>query len=162
MSNIIISLLVLGSSVFFFVQTLSYPVGLEYERMGPGFWPKLILTGMIILSLIAMIQSILEYKKGISPNDGGGQQERPRAAGTIICGVILLFFIILIPYMGFLLSAFLSMAFLMFGLGEKNKRNVLFFSLVVVGIIYLLFGKALLVPMPRGMWIMRDLSYYLY
>jgi len=96
-----------------------------------------------------------------APNSGQSK-EKKNTIGAVVCAGILLLFIISISYIGFLLSAFLSMMVLAYALGERNKLLLLFFSFVMVAMIYLSFGKLLFVPMPRGVWIFRELSYYLY
>ena len=159
-SDIIVCLIIIASSVFFYVQTFSFPSIAGYEKMGPGFWPRLTLTGIVILALIIMIGSILEQRKGISPKVQS--KEKKNTIGAVVCTGILFFFIISISYIGFLLSAFLSMMVLAYALGERNKLLLLFFSFIMVAMIYLSFGKLLFVPMPRGVWIFRELSYYLY
>lgn len=128
--------------------------------MGPEFWPRLTLTGIVIVALIIMIGAILEQRKGIPPKVE--PKEKRNTIGAVVCAGILLLFIISISYIGFLLSAFLSMMVLAYALGERNKLLLLFFSFVMVAVIYLSFGKLLFVPMPRGVWIFRELSYYLY
>jgi len=159
-SDIIVCLIIIALSVFFYVQTLSFPTIIGYEKMGPEFWPTLTLTGIVILALIIMIGSILEQKKGISPKVESN--EKKNTIGAVVCAGILLLFIISISYIGFLLSAFISMMVLAYALGERNKLLLLFFSFIMVAVIYLSFGKLLFVPMPRGVWIFRELSYYLY
>jgi len=159
-SDIIVCLIIIASSVFFYVQTFSFPSIAGYEEMGPEFWPRLTLTGIVILALIIMIGSILERRRGTSPKVES--KEKKNTARAVVCAGILFFFIISISYIGFLLSAFLSMMVLAYVLGERNKLLLLFFSFVMVGMIYLSFGKLLFVPMPRGVWIFRELSYYLY
>ena len=114
----------------------------------------------MILALIIIIGSILERRRGTSPKVES--KEKKNTARAVVCAGILFFFIISISYIGFLLSAFLSMMVLAYVLGERNKLLLLFFSFVMVGMIYLSFGKLLFVPMPRGVWIFRELSYYLY
>jgi putative tricarboxylic transport membrane protein len=159
-SDIVVCLSIIALSVFFYVHTLSFPTVIGYEKMGPDFWPKLMLAGIVILALIVMIGSILEQRKGTSPK--AESKERSNTVGAVVCAGILLLFIISISYIGFLLSAFLSMMVLAYALGERNKLLLLFFSFIMVAMIYLSFGKLLFVPMPRGVWIFRELSYYLY
>lgn len=160
MSDIVVCLIIIALSVFFYVHTLSFPTIIGYEKMGPEFWPRLTLTGIVILALIIMIGSLLEWRKGTSLTVES--KEKKNTVGAVVCAGILFVFIISISYIGFLLSAFLSMMVLAYALGERNKLLLLFFSFIMVAMIYLSFGKLLFVPMPRGVWIFRELSYYLY
>jgi len=51
---------------------------------------------------------------------------------------------------------------LIYALGERKKSVILATSFVLVLVVYLSFGKFLFVPMPRGVSIFRELSFYLY
>ena len=160
MADIIVCLIIIAASVFFYVQTFSFPTITGYEKMGPGFWPRMTLAGIVILALIIMIGSILERKKGTASK--ADSRDQKNTAGLLTCSGILFFFIFSISYIGFLLSAFLSMAALAYALGERNKVTILSFSFVMVLAVYLSFGKLMFVPLPRGIWIFREFSYYLY
>lgn len=159
MSDSFVCLVIIGFSIFFYLQTFSFPPILGYEKMGAEFWPRLNLIGMMILASIIMIISFRKPQKAV-PTEV--QPERKNTRGVITCGAFLLAFIILISYIGFLFSAFLSMMALIYTLGERNKAKIFFSSLILVSVIYLTFGKLLFVPIPRGISIFRQLSYYLY
>ena len=116
-SDIIGSLIVIGASVFFFVHTLSFTVMEGTGQIGAGFWPRLNLIGMVILALFILIQSLVKRKKAALPKNE--PQEKMNTVGVIICGAILLSFVLLMPYIGFLLSAFLGMMALIYALGER-------------------------------------------
>ena len=45
MANIIVSVVIIISSIFFYMETLSYPHKVGFDRMGAGFWPGLVLIG---------------------------------------------------------------------------------------------------------------------
>ena len=160
MSDIIGSLIVIGASVFFFVHTLSFTETVGTEQIGAGFWPRLNLIGMVILALFIMIRSLVRRKKAALPKNE--PQEEMNTVGVVICGAILLSFVLLMPYIGFLLSAFLGMMALIYALGERKKLVIFLTAFVLVLVVYLSFGKFLFVPMPRGVSIFRELSFYLY
>lgn len=160
MADIVGGLIIIALSVFFYIQTLAFPTAMGYEKMGGEFWPRFTLVGIVVMAIIIMIDSFLKARSGVP------SKERPRedknTLGVAICGIIIFFFILLIPYLGFLLSAFFGFMVLMYTFGEKKKLVVLCYSIVMVGMIYLLFGKFLFVPLPRGVSIFQALSYYLY
>jgi hypothetical protein len=160
MTDIIGSLIVIAASVFFFVETLSFPAFDIAGKLGAGFWPRLNLIGMVIIAFIIMMNALFKLKKASFPKEK--PQEKTNTMGVLTCGMLLLFFLILIPYLGFLLSAFLGLMGIMYALGERNKRVILFNAFIMVVIVYLSFGKLLFVPMPRGVSIFRELSFYLY
>ena len=160
MADIIGGLVIVALSVYFYIRTLSFPVITGYEKMGGEFWPRFTLVGIIFMAIIVMIDGFLKARRGMPSK--GRSPEYGNTMGVAICGFIVFFFILLIPYIGFLLAAFVGMMALMSAFGERKKLVVLCYSLVMVGMIYLLFGKFLLVPLPRGVSMFGALSYYLY
>ena len=160
MADILGGLVIVALSVYFYIRTLSFPVITGYEKMGGEFWPRFTLVGIIVMAILVMIDGFLKVKSG-NPSKGRSRQYG-NTMGVAICGFIVFFLILLIPYIGFLLSAFLGMMVLMIAFGEKKKLVVLGYSFGMVAMIYLLFAKFLLVPLPRGVSIFETLSYYLY
>ena len=154
-------------SIFFFVLTLQIEGVDGYEKMGPAFWPRFNLIGMIILSGVIILRSLKrtgKYDKGEAATEEN--PEKPRKLSNLkyvfYCTAILFGFILAISYLGFLPTAFVATAGLIYFLGERKKWLVLLVSFGLVGGIYLLFGKLMYVPMPRGGWIFEKLSYLLY
>jgi hypothetical protein len=165
--DIIVAGFIIAASIFFFILTLQIEVVPGYEKMGPAFWPRFNLIGMIILSVAIILRSLMQAKK----NDTGeaATEESPAGRGkshnvkyVFYCTAILFGFILAIAYLGFLPTAFVATAGLIYFLGERKKWLVLLVSFGLVAGIYLLFGKLMFVPMPRGVWIFEKLSYLLY
>lgn len=164
MADVIVCLVIIAASVFFFVLTFSFPTLIGFERLGPEFWPRLNLAVMVIMAVVIMIRSIQMQKREISSEvePKGKEEEKKHIADVLICWAFLIAFVLLMVYIGFLLSAFLAMAVLIFYLGEKKMLSALLTAFCLVLFIYVSFGKLLFVPMPRGVWLFRELSYYLY
>ena len=165
--DIIVSGCIIAASVFFFIQTLQIEALRGYERMGPAFWPRFNLIGMIILSVVIMLRSLMR-KETHDSGEAATAEHPAKPAGfrhlkyVFYCAAILFGFILAIDYLGFLPAAFVATAGLIYFLGERKKWLVLLVSFGLVAGIYLLFGKLMYVPMPRGVWIFEKLSYFLY
>ena len=156
MANIIVSVVIIISSIFFFMETLSYPTKVGWEKMGAGFWPGLILIGMMIVAVVLIIQSILERKKGAATPTASVK------SGFFIVVGGLVVYQLLIPILGFFPASFIAMVGFIFILGEKNKLLVFCSSIGLVGAIYLVFVKIMITPLPRGVSIFREFSYLLH
>jgi hypothetical protein len=165
--DIIVAGFIIAASVFFFALTLQIEGVAGYEKMGPAFWPRFNLIGMIILSGVIILRSLKRTEK----HDKGeaATEENPEKPSKLrnlkyvfCCTAILFGFILAISYLGFLPTAFVATAGLIYFLGERKKWLVLLVSFGLVAGIYLLFGKLMHVPMPRGVWIFERLSYLLY
>ena len=160
MKDILVSSVIIVGCIFFYVLTLGIPTIAGFERMTPSFWPRFNLIGIVILSAVIILRSLLK------PKEKGPAAKRKSTkggmTGLLICAGILFLFIFLMPYLGFLITAFLSTSALIYALGERRKRTIFFSSFVLIAIIYIVFGKLMYVPMPRGVSIIQELSYYLY
>lgn len=156
MAEIIVSVVVIITSLFFFMETLSYPPKVGFERMGAGFWPGLVLIGMIIVAIILIIQSILARKK-----DAPKPSVSVKAGFFVVAGGLVVFNL-LIPILGFFPASFIAMVGFIYILGEKNKLIVFFSSFGLIGAIYLVFVKIMITPLPRGVSIFREFSYLLH
>jgi len=165
--DIIVAGFIIAASIFFFILTLKIEVVAGYENMGPAFWPRFNLIGMIILSGIIMLRSLI--RTGKHDTGEAAAEENPAKPARLshlkyvfYCAAILFGFILAISYLGFLPTAFVATAGLIYFLGERKKWLVLLVSFGLVAGIYLLFGKLMYVPMPRGVWIFEKFSYLLY
>jgi len=143
-----------------YVETFSYAVVPGYERMGPEVWPRFVLAGITFLSLLIMIRAL--RRRGKDPSGTPAPQTKMNTSHVLVCAVALFFVTILVPYLGFLFSAFLGMIVFSYILGARGKFTIFWYSIASVAAIYLVFGRILLVPMPRGVSIFRELSFYLY
>jgi len=165
--DIIVAGFIIAASIFFFILTLQIEGVAGYEKMGPAFWPRFNLIGMIILSGVIMLRSLLRTGKHDRGEAATGENlAKPGKLSHLkyvfYCAAILFGFILAISYLGFLPTAFVATAGLIYFLGERKKWLVLIVSFGLVAGIYLLFGKLMYVPMPRGVWIFEKLSYLLY
>ena len=156
----ILSVIIIGASVFFFTLTFQIQQVPGFEKMGPDFWPRLNLIGVALLSLVILLHSLRRRQREAEPKPG--QKGKKNLKGVFICGSILFCFVFFITYLGFLITAFICMGLLIYALGERNKLVVVATSLGMVTVIYIIFGKLMYVPMPRGVSVFEKLSYYLY
>lgn len=113
---------------------------------GPGFFP--ILVGFVLLFLSAFLATaaIRDKKKRREFN------EWPSFYGNVFSNAAVLFAysIILLPYLGFIISGFLLLAFFFAIPGGKKWWFSMLFSAFVVFITYYFFGVLLEAQFPRG------------
>ena len=160
MADIAICSIIILFSAFFYRETLSYASIPGYERMGPEVWPQFLLIAIAILSVLIIIGAVRKQKKNVTVIS---EPQREKKVTDVIIFVIFVFLVnLLFPYLGFLLASFLGMLIFLYLLGEKNKFSILSFSFFSVLTIYFFFAKILLVPLPRGVSIFREFSYFLY
>jgi len=160
MSDVIVCMVIIAASIFFYIYTLTFPVILKYEKMGPGFWPKLVLIGIVVAASSLLVESI--RKRGNPVQKKEPTKEEKNTKLVVLCAVVLAIFLYFMQIVGFVLSSFFATAILAFLLGEGKKRSAVIYSFVIVLVIYASFAKLMYVPLPRGISVFRELSYCLY
>ncbi len=160
-ADVIISVIVFVISAYLLFEIKKVDSGDVYGELGPAYWPKFILVSLMVLSAGLAAISITGVLKGtiagVKPFHFTVANARFLAAVAIIA-----VYLILLPYVGFLVLTPLQMIAFMYLLGERQK--VWIFSLpfaMTLGIV-LLFTKAMYVPLPRGVGIFLDISHLLY
>jgi putative tricarboxylic transport membrane protein len=76
--------------------------------------------------------------------------------------VILAAYLLLMDIIGFALSTLLFLFGSARGLGYKKTAVLSLFSLLLTVILVATFGKLFFVPLPRGIGVFRELSYFIY
>jgi hypothetical protein len=80
-------------------------------------------------------------------------------AQTMIAIVI---YVLAIPYLGFLVSTFLALIAFSYLMGDRKVGGMFLFSLGMTAAIYVVFGLIIYTSLPRGVWIFKTLSTYIY
>ena len=129
----------------------------EFERlapgqMGPGFWPRIILSGLAIMGVIYFIQSIVQPPPPAEKR-GGIRGWYRHYRNPLWCYVAFAIFLFLIPLLGMLISGALFVFGLMSFLGPKDGsavRRHVFTTLGTVGGMWFIFACLLEVQLPKG------------
>jgi putative tricarboxylic transport membrane protein len=152
---------------FMFVNTIPLLGMGRFGEMGSGFWPIISLGGALALSIALFVANLKRAGKAggkeppkQTPADKAEAEER---AKRFVLGVVcLLVYIILTPWIGFILSTFLYIPAFAMSLGER-RRNVLIVSpILVTTIIVLVFAKFITIPFPKGVGIFASFSRFFY
>ena len=152
--QICISVLCMAIGVF--VSLYSYRLDLGKARNpGPGLFPFCLGLLFFLLALIALIQAF----KGAPREPEGPKEERPpanlRKLGLITAALFA--YALLIEWLGYQITTFLTLALLFWSAGYKRWVQVLGYSCVVVVITYFLFTY-LGVRFPPGILRLLGLS----
>ncbi len=147
-SNIFISLILLAFSGIYAVLIYQLPDRNLEHTLGAAFMPWLLTGFLSLLSLLLLLNSLF------GKNDPPQSQDpiRPKdLAGIAGLLALILIFIFLTDYLGFFLSAALFLAALIFISGSRKPSEIIIFSLLSTGAVYLLFQKFFNVPLPAGL-----------
>jgi putative tricarboxylic transport membrane protein len=135
--------IIFGGVIFW--QSFSYDYYNSFGP-GPGFLPRWISGGLIILSILYMIDSLRKNPfnfKDIMPDRKGLWN-----VVSVLLSVVL--FILIVPYLGFVISGTLTM-FLMLR-REYKWYTAVGISIFSAWICYYAFNDLLKVPLPEFPW----------
>ncbi|MFD1067031.1 tripartite tricarboxylate transporter TctB family protein [Oceanobacillus locisalsi] len=139
-SNIIASTIFIIGGILVFFYTNSFP-STPGEDVGSAFMPKIYASFLTILGVILLFKSIF-----INNEEGKGNIVK-----IIMYILTFTIFIILIPILGFYVSAIIFLIMLLVISKERNKFYYLILPIGIIVFIYLLFQQLLNVPLPEGL-----------
>lgn len=153
-------LIVLASAVLFWVAQ-SFEGSRVYARLGPEFWPTIVLAALMVLGVIVSVATARKITKEKVWGEKILTLDRNKLHFFTAVGLIVAY-LILMPIMGFVVMTPPFMALFMILLGEKSKGWMASVSIGMTVIIVILFTKAMYVPLPRGVWLFREFSLLFY
>ncbi len=137
-----IGLLVLGDSV---------RLGFGWGMSGPvaGFFPFYMGLGVVICTFFIVLRGIKILKK-----EGTGKSLIPKGGLTQILWVLIpaAGMVLLTELIGLHLATVLYLAFYMGVVGKENWGKVILLSVLIPFVIYIVFDKVFLIPLPEGLW----------
>ena len=129
----------------------SIRIGFGWGMSGPeaGFFPFYMGLGVVISTVFIVIRAIKIYKK-----EGAGKSLVPKGGTAQILWVLLpaIGVILLTELLGLHLATILYLAFYMGVVGKINWGKVVLLSIVVPLVVYVLFDRIFLIPLPEGVW----------
>jgi hypothetical protein len=152
--DIIAGIIFMGISIFLFIQTLKFPKP-PVQGTGPSFWPQVILTLMVIFSIALIINGLTSRKTGAAgtarPKVALNVKSVPKSVWGILVTTLFVFFF---KQLGYMLSTFFFLIILInvinFDLRPKKLITSAIQSLLMLGMIYLIFDVFLKVNLPKG------------
>jgi putative tricarboxylic transport membrane protein len=134
--------------------------------MGSGFWPLIALGVSALLSVALLISSVRKFR--IEPDASEKQTpeaiaEKNRQRTTVTLSVIcFLVYMVVMPWIGFILSTLLFIPAFALALGERRKSVLLVSPILLTAIIVAVFAKFITIPFPKGVWIFAAFSRLFY
>jgi len=163
-SNIIIGILLLALSIFYYLSTRGLPPPSKTENLGSAFFPHLLAIVLALLSLMLIFNAFLfrspsdqeEEKSAIA---GGERLEEDSFTaegisykfllGTIGASIL---YVILLPVIGYVIVTPIFLIGMIRLLGKKQWLHNIAISILLTVSLYLLFGKMLGVALPPGLF----------
>jgi putative tricarboxylic transport membrane protein len=121
-----------------FIVFFSRNIGLgEFRAPGPGLMPFLVGLFLLLISLYALIRSLLRRSGREETSNREGSKIHFRQIGLVL--LLLLAYALLLEKIGYLITAFLMLVFLFRSAGSKGWRFVLITSSVTALVTYVFF-----------------------
>jgi hypothetical protein len=130
-----------------------------------GALPKMLAFALMLFSVLLILRAVLtevmylraaRRAAGIAasrPEEEGAKQftnaQHMKAAGVLVIGVI---YLLMLPYLGYIISATLLISAMAIYIGAKPNAYTLMVAIGVTLVFYLLFVQFLDIPLPSGFW----------
>jgi putative tricarboxylic transport membrane protein len=135
-------------------------------EVGSGLWPFMALAISTLLSILILIANIRKYKAG-----GPGAQEltaeaiaeKRRARITVTLSIVcFLTYIIVTPWIGFIIATLLYILVFALILGERRRWVLAISPVLMTAVIMGVFAKFITIPFPKGIGVFAEFSRLFY
>ena len=128
------------------------PGAIANRALAPAFWPRIIVIGMIGLSVLLVLQGLLALRRppldpeAIREFNPGGELK------MLVATAALFVYAWLLTWAGIVASSVLALIFFTVLHGERRIRIVLPVAILLPLALYLFFREIAQVPMPLGIF----------
>lgn len=162
MIEIIFSVIFVAIFAAFYLLSINIPIGPNpNDVVTPSGFPKIFaLIGMALL-IWEIIDKVYKKKKGIT-DETYKKIDLKQIPKIFIIVLLTVLFIIFVKYTGFILFSLVYIFICLNILNSKKQIFNLIMSIATVVVLVIVFGRFFSVALPRGIGIIKELSFYLY
>jgi putative tricarboxylic transport membrane protein len=136
-------------------------------EVGSGFWPLLSLMAATALSAVWLVRNLAAYARekpmAISePSPAAIPGARDRRRKVVLSVACLLGYIVVMPWIGFILSTMVFVLAFIVALEERRKMVLVISPVLITVTIIVVFAKFITVPLPKGLGIFAAFSRFFY
>ena len=129
------------------------------DALGARGFPLALIVAGFVLCLVILLRRAGENKA----TDGKLLDlGTPEGKAVLASGIVLLAYLALMNVLGYILATMLFSLVAARAMGFRKPGLLVLFSALLTTALFLLFGKLFMVPLPRGIGPLRELSYLLY
>ena len=171
-------LIVLGAGVWLWTVANDFAISTTLGRAGPDLWPKIILVLLIGAALWGALETLFKPPSGddtsilvtnATRTAGHEEDARKDLEGDVadgekrpifaILGIAsMLGYVIVIPYLGFIVSTFLLLLAIMTFAGYEWRLRATLISLIGALVFFVVFQRIVYVSLPLGAGPFRELT----
>ncbi len=155
-NNAVTGIVILGFSIFIIAVAQTFPIA-PGEQVGPNVFPALIATGLGICAIFLIVDGILSGVRDVREGrkvkvvDVDRWVRDPGALMTVaLIPASVLFYFFASEFLGFIPVSIIIMATLLIRLGRRVLSSLII-AAATTGVIQMVFGNVLLVPLPLGL-----------
>ena len=155
-ANLICSILLLAFEIWAYVETYSFKVQ-KRAYVQPSTFPRVMLGGMLIFTVVLLIQSLLKLLRGMKPTDLDAEPApslNPFRSKGVLGAVVVIILGILFTYffesLGYVLVSAIVCAIIMWMVGKRQPIQIILVSILVPLVLWFVFYKLLTVNIPMG------------
>ena len=149
-SNLVGSIIFLAIGIWAWFQTDNFPeVANTYVQAST--FPRVMIVGMLIFSVVLLIQSIFKLMGTMKPTDPVAVEVKDKGvAAAYLVMLLCVLFAALFKSCGYILCAVVLSMIIMFLIGKRNWVQMVLVSVLVPLLMWLVFYKVLTVNIPLG------------
>ncbi len=167
--EIIANAVLLAFFIFMLMNSFKLHEIKRFGEVGSGFWPILTLSTATLLSILLLVSTLIRYFKGKKKGsvETSVSQEaladlKSRRRKFVLSVIFLLIYILVMPWIGFVLSTLIYVLAFILALEERRKYVLIVSPILVTALIVVIFAKFIVIPFPRGVGIFADFSRLIY
>lgn len=144
-------MLALSGFYLYFAQQIKTKPKLTPSYASDRIMPTILGILLAILSIFLIIQGVKKLKA--HDDEEVKKMDRADVMAVVFTFAIIIAYIMLLPYLGFILSTVIYLFFQMIILAPSDKRNIVLFAVVAVVftlLVFYAFRLGLSQPLPRG------------
>ena len=154
-ANLVSSLILLVFEIWAYFQTLGFKV-VKKAAVQPATFPQIMCLGMIVFTVILLIQSVLKLKKA-DPEDPMMEAanslnviKNKGVQAALLVIVLCIAYALLFEVLGYVLVSTLIAAAIMWLIGKRDVKQIVLVSVLVPLLMWFVFYKLLTVNIPMG------------
>ena len=145
------------SVILIVVGAAGISISMNFEARGgnvgdPGaaFWPIMLCCGLILCSVILLVQTAVAAKRAEGPEEALIDYRSAGMHCVFFIFVIMIGYAVMLYFFGFIIATLLFVAATMLAMGERRPLWVGLTTVGITGFIYVLFAVVMNVILPKG------------
>jgi hypothetical protein len=168
-NEIVATVIMIAFFGFMLIHAMELRFVRRFGEMGSGFWPILILVVAIFLGILLLISHLITFqreKKQVSEDVLISPEARidlkNRRKKFLLSVLCLLGYILIMPWVGFVLSTLVYVFIFILALGERRRFVLALSPFLVTALTVIVFAKFISMPLPKGVNIFAAFSRLIY